>query len=265
MASWTLIGDDWQLVGNKTGATRLGFALLLKFFEIEARFPRSTTEFPSDAVGYVAEQVKIDSAELDRYDWDGRAIERHRMQIRRAFGFRRFTRADEDTLAEWLASEVCPVELRDEQLREALLVRCRTERLEPPGRLDRIVGSARAMFDQRFCDRIVTRLGEGGTARLEELVDGDLLADLKTDPGQVGLETLLREIDKLDAIRSLRLPADLFSDTSDKLVEASTGRTGADRRPSASARQGSDPIPAGRSRRRASRRHGAGGVVPGRG
>lgn len=81
MASWTLIGDDWQLVGNKTGATRLGFALLLKFFEIEARFPRSTTEFPSDAVGYVAEQVKIDSAELDRYDWGSRAIERHRMQI----------------------------------------------------------------------------------------------------------------------------------------------------------------------------------------
>lgn len=220
VASWTLIGDDWQLVGNKTGATRLGFALLLKFFEIEARFPRSTAEFPFEAVGYVAEQVKIDPAELDRYDWDGRAIERHRMQIRSAFGFRMFTRADEDTLAEWLAADVCPVELRDEQLREALLVRCRTERLEPPGRIDRIVGSARAMFDQRFCDRTVTRLGDGGTARLEQLVDGGLLADLKTDPGQVGLETLLREIDKLDAIRRLRLPVDLFSDTSDKLVEA---------------------------------------------
>ncbi|WP_280137821.1 hypothetical protein [Actinopolyspora xinjiangensis] len=32
--SWTLVGDDWRLVGNKSGATRLGFALLLKFFEI---------------------------------------------------------------------------------------------------------------------------------------------------------------------------------------------------------------------------------------
>ncbi|MFC3450615.1 hypothetical protein [Amycolatopsis speibonae] len=37
--SWTLVGEDWSLVGNKTGATRLGFAVLLKFFEIEARFP----------------------------------------------------------------------------------------------------------------------------------------------------------------------------------------------------------------------------------
>ena len=40
IASWTLVEDDWRLVGNKTGPTRLGFALLLKFFEVEGRFPR---------------------------------------------------------------------------------------------------------------------------------------------------------------------------------------------------------------------------------
>ncbi|KMS91488.1 hypothetical protein [Prauserella rugosa] len=40
VGSWTLVGEDWRLVGNKTGPTRLGFALLLKFFEVEARFPR---------------------------------------------------------------------------------------------------------------------------------------------------------------------------------------------------------------------------------
>jgi hypothetical protein len=44
VASWTLVGGDWSLVGNKTGATRLGFGVSLKFFEIEARFPRSAEE-----------------------------------------------------------------------------------------------------------------------------------------------------------------------------------------------------------------------------
>lgn len=29
--------EDWRLVGNKSGATRLGFSLLLKFFELEGR------------------------------------------------------------------------------------------------------------------------------------------------------------------------------------------------------------------------------------
>ena len=219
MASWTLIGEDWQLVGNKTGATRLAFALVLKFFEVEARFPRAADEFPSAAVAYVAEQVKVEPAEFALYRWTGRTIEYHRAQIRDAFGFREFTRADEDKLADWLATEECPVELRDEHLREALLVRCRGERLEPPGRIERIIGSARATFDQQFCDRTVTRLGEQCAERLEDLADRPLLSDLKADPGQVGLETLLREIDKLTAIRSLRLPADLFVDASEKLVE----------------------------------------------
>jgi len=36
VAVWTLVENDWALVANKAGATRLGFALLLKFFEVEA-------------------------------------------------------------------------------------------------------------------------------------------------------------------------------------------------------------------------------------
>ncbi|TDO47748.1 Tn3 transposase DDE domain-containing protein [Kribbella sp. VKM Ac-2527] len=222
MASWTLVEDDWPLVGNKSGATRLGFALLLKFFELEARFPRDAGEIPLAAVAYVAEQVRVDADAFELYDWAGRAVERHRVQIRVVFGFREFSRGDEDKLADWLAAEVCPVELRDEQLREALVVRCRAERIEPPGRVDRIVGSARARFERQFCDRTTARLGDRCIEQLEALVTEEtgLLADLKADPGQVSLETLLREIDKLVAVRALRLPPDLFADTSEKLVEA---------------------------------------------
>jgi len=40
VAAWTLVEPDWDLVANKTGHSRLGFALLLKIFELEARFPR---------------------------------------------------------------------------------------------------------------------------------------------------------------------------------------------------------------------------------
>jgi hypothetical protein len=72
-----------------------------------------------------------EAAAFAAYSWSGRSIKYHREQIRDAFGFREFTRGDEDKLAGWLAEEVCPVELRDQQLREALLVRCRSERIEP--------------------------------------------------------------------------------------------------------------------------------------
>jgi DNA invertase Pin-like site-specific DNA recombinase len=44
IACWTLGEADWKLLANKRGATRLGFALVLKFFELEARFPRHVGE-----------------------------------------------------------------------------------------------------------------------------------------------------------------------------------------------------------------------------
>ncbi|MEV0108338.1 Tn3 family transposase [Nocardia sp. NPDC050799] len=229
IGSWTLVGNDWRLVGNKSGATRLGFGVLLKFFELEARFPRSADEVPPAVVTYIAGQVKVDPGEFAAYRWSGRTIEYHRAQVRDAFGFREFARADEDKLADWLAAEVCPVELRDEQLHEALTVRCRAERVEPPGRPDRIVGSARATFEKRFCDRTVSRLSAASVEALSALVaenarpsasGRNLLAELKVDPGKVSLETLLREIEKLTAVRSLTLPAELFADVSEKLVDA---------------------------------------------
>lgn len=226
VGSWTLVDEDWRLVGNKTGATRLGFALLLKFFELEARFPSSAAELPSAAISYVAQQAAVAPDALAEYDWAGRAIKRHRVQIRNAFGFREFSKGDEDKLADWLATEVCPVELRGEQLHDALLVRCRVERLEPPGRPERIIGSARTRFERQFCNLTVSRLPDDCARRLEDLVAGDgpgrggLLAELKADPGQVSLDTLLREIDKLEAVKALALPPGLFADCSERLVEA---------------------------------------------
>lgn len=49
-------------------------------------------------------------------------------------------------------------------------MRCRSERVEPPGRVDRIIGSARASFEKQFCERVVSRLGQDCAARLEALV-----------------------------------------------------------------------------------------------
>ena len=86
VASWTLIDRDWELLANKSGATRLGFALLLKFFDLEARFPSHVGELPQAAVDYVAGQVKVAAGDLAEYSWSGQTIEYHRAQIRGAFG-----------------------------------------------------------------------------------------------------------------------------------------------------------------------------------
>lgn len=86
VACWTLVDGDWGLVANKSGPTRLGFCLMLKFFEIEGRFPEFIEEFPQPAVEYVAGLVRVSVAELAKYDLAG--AKRHRKQIREALGFR---------------------------------------------------------------------------------------------------------------------------------------------------------------------------------
>jgi hypothetical protein len=40
---------------------------------------------PSQAVAYLAEQVRVDPAEFNAYDWSGRSIKYHREQVRDAF------------------------------------------------------------------------------------------------------------------------------------------------------------------------------------
>ncbi|MFE2442277.1 DUF4158 domain-containing protein [Streptomyces sp. NPDC059426] len=228
LANWTLVDGDWDLVANKSGATRLGFSLLLKFFELEGRFPDVLEEVPPAAVEYVADLVKVPATDFAKYMLVGRTAEYHRRQIREALGFRPSTVADEKGLAEWLAVEVCPVELVEDRQREALLVECRARKIEPPGhtRIEKVLVAARGKWEKTFCARTIARLGEAGTARLLSLVAEDneagtgLLAALKRDPGAVGLDSLLTEITKLNDVRKLGLPDGLFTDSSEKLVAA---------------------------------------------
>ena len=226
---WTLVDEDWALVANKSGPTRLGFAVLLKFFELEGRFPRHAGEVPKPALDYLAGQLKVPTELFLRYEWTGRTIEYHRAQVRKALGFREATVDDEEELARWLTAEVCPLELSEERRRDALMARCRAQRIEPPAlsRVERVLGSAQEAFDQQFTARTLSRLSVGAVARLEELVaeggedDGPgMLAELKADPGRLGLETLLGELGKLERVRAVGLPDELFADVSDKVVAA---------------------------------------------
>ena len=228
VAAWTLLEDDRRLIANKTGATRLGFALLLKFFEQEGRFPSSPDEVPRRAVDYVGAQVKVDASRFGDYPWSGRTVEYHRAQIRAELGFRVATRDDETKLTRWLAEEVAGYEQSDARLKEALLARCRTVRIEPPGRLERIVAAARVAAADAFCGRTMTHLPEAVAARLEALAEGDAsdrpgpgsLAELKSGPGSVSLASLLAEIAKLERIRALDLPRDLFAGVPVAVMEA---------------------------------------------
>ena len=216
---FTLVGDELDLLRNKSGATRLGFAALMKFLLWRGRFPRAAHELPDDAVAHLARQVRVPAGELASFEFASRTAQRHRSEIRAYTGFRECSVIDAETLASWLAELVAPRERRPERVREELIARCRAELIEPPtpDRVTEIVRSALYQAEQALLKLIAERVAAAAVARLEALItvsddeDEDVLSLIKAAPGNVSLDTMLVEISKLEAIRAVGLPADLFA------------------------------------------------------
>ncbi|RPJ70976.1 MAG: DUF4158 domain-containing protein, partial [Alphaproteobacteria bacterium] len=49
---FTLLPNELELIGNKPDETKLGFAVLLKFFQYEVRFPNHKFEIPKAVLAF---------------------------------------------------------------------------------------------------------------------------------------------------------------------------------------------------------------------
>ncbi len=239
---WTLLPQELALLANKTGHTRLGFALLLKFFQQEGRFPQHKHEIPLEVITHVAKQVGVATDQFLQYDWRSRAIKYHRAQIRAFFGFREATVDDAADLAVWLCQQVLPYDHRPDILRATVYRRCRELRVEPPttGRIDRITRSALHQYETQFFAATLAKLSPTTLARIDALLTDDSapedagappavsLLELRSDPGQVGLDTMLAELAKLERIRQLALPPDLFQQVTPKVLQKYRQRAAAE-------------------------------------
>ena len=168
---WLLSVWDLAQLGNKTGATRLGFAILLKFFQHEGRFPSFKNEIPGVVISFVATQVGVVPEVYLQYDWQGRTIKDHRAEIRRLLSFRESTVADGEQMQQWLIAEVLPQEHQEERVREQTYQWFRRMHLEAPtpDRLTRLIRSALHTFEQQLYDVTLARLSEETQIALEAL------------------------------------------------------------------------------------------------
>jgi uncharacterized protein DUF4158 len=230
-----VLDDELGLVAGKRGTTRLGFALVLKYYTRYGRFPRGGVDFPDEVVEFVAGQMKVSAADFDAYQWTGSTIEYHRSQIREHLGFRVCSVQDAEKLTVWLASNVAHAERNPDRVREELLKRCREEFVEAPApdRITRMVRSALRTAEETWFATVAARLPAGVRDRVLALVatapdaadddeqDSDaesVLALVKAMPGNVSLESMLQEIRKLRAIRAVGMPAGLFADVAPKVL-----------------------------------------------
>ncbi|MDD3582041.1 MAG: DUF4158 domain-containing protein, partial [Desulfobacca sp.] len=230
-ADWHILPHEQELIRSKRGATRLGFALLLKFFQLEGRFPSGPHEIPAEVVRFVASEVGVDRSAWDEYPWQGRSVEYHRASIRALLGFREATVADAEALETWLVEEHLNQEHRMDRLREIVLVRCRKLHIEPPTqeRIFRLLHSAIQAHETRFCESISGKLDSETLDRLDTLLKADPSDEdeggwtvwqiIKKEPGRAGLESVKEAASRLELLRQVGLPAKLFQGVPPKLIE----------------------------------------------
>ena len=236
---WTLSDDECLLLGEKTGATRLAFAVLLKAFQYEGRFPLRRDTVPVSVIGHLAAQVAVPLAAYATADWDGRSARRHRADIRAYCGYDVFTIAHEADCIDWLSAHVSSPDPTAEALTLTAYRHLRTLKLEPPlpARLRRLLQAAVRHREARLVEETVARLSLTTCAALDALIQTDALGDdedasdqaplfpvrselatLKDDAGAVKVDTVLEELAKLRQLRALGLPETLFRDTPVKLL-----------------------------------------------
>jgi hypothetical protein len=262
IVDFTISAKELDLIGDsKADHNLLGAACLLKYFQLEGRFPAQKQDLPTIVIVHLAQQLGVAPEKIIPYDWEGRTIKAHRALIRSFLGVHEATLADEEALVEWLASEVLAEQRQEEALIASFYTRCKEQLIDPPtpDRVRRLVHTAIHRFDERLCASIMQQLSLETRTQLdalltvgvpearEETLSADLgtpleegaeeaspetalprpqstLHALKQDVGPLSLERVLQEIAKLERIHQLGLPADLFDHVSAKTVDSYRNR-----------------------------------------
>ena len=234
-----LTPSDYATVMTKSRENRLAFATWLVFFRDHGRFPRDPSDLESLDIAALARQIEVTVPADGGLLLAERTAKRVRNEIRARFAFREASVADADALTEWLRDHVA-AEAGGEiaAMVERLEARCRELSIEPPTaeRVERIVRAAQRAHEERFHADIYGRLSPAIRERLDQLLgvegEGDpsvadkppgsapapLLA-LRGNPGRPSLASMQEELAKVELIRRMELPTDLFDHASPRELE----------------------------------------------
>jgi TnpA family transposase len=232
---WVLAPAERELVMTKNRANRLGFAILLTFFRERGRFPRDESEVEPQGVAALSQQLDVPRPVDGEAFLTGRTAERLRAEIRVRFGFREATVADADMLTVWLRDHVAgEVGGESAAIIERLEARCRELAIEPPmpDRVERIARAALRAHEERFHTGVYEWLSPVTRERLDALLRPDedaaqedtggapaVLLKLRGSPGRPSLASMQDALAKLNLIRQIELPANLFDHVSPRDLE----------------------------------------------
>jgi hypothetical protein len=219
----------------------LAFAVMLKFFQVEGRYPTKTDLISKELINSLSIQLNCNIINFRNYNWTNRTTKRFRQEIRAFFNYNEPTEADSKKLIKWLIEAQLPRAPTLPQCRAYAYQFFRENRLEPfsPKMINRYVRSAIHQFEKQFLSFTVSQLSAVTIKSFDDFLNDDNAIDeenisvenveddgvlikfqhLKKDLAGVKLKHVDFEIKKLASIRNISLPTQSFNTTSRKLLQ----------------------------------------------
>jgi hypothetical protein len=191
---------------------RLGFALQLCTLRYPGRLPRPGEFIPPEILRFLAEQLDIGADDLASYGIRRATRYEQLDALRRDFGYSTFAQAHQAEMQAWLT----PIALTTTSgivVARTLIEELRRRRIAAPGEtvIERLVAAAMLQTDRHVAKQLVGNLSSQQLAALDGLLgkhDGTNLSEIawaRLPAGTVGHRSLIRIIERLQLLRSLRI------------------------------------------------------------
>ena len=245
-AIYNLSDDELILTKTKnTDKNRLGFAVLLKYFQLESCYPKHIKFIDPLMLNTIANQLNILPSMINQFDWEGRSTKRFRQEVRELLGYRKVTSNDMHDFKAWLFKNVFPNAIKRSQRIEHAYTYFRDNKIEPftSRELERHISSFHREFEQQLFESIYGKLDDKTKLLMDELLSEDTEIDdneinddseikfkhLKIDIPGAKLKNVSRAIQKIDCLKQLDLTVDALSSLSEKLIKKYYQRVMAER------------------------------------
>ncbi len=221
-AVWSLKHDELNLLKTKPARNHLGFVVQLKNYQLTGRFLNNRSDISDPPLQYLANQLDLQGTDIQSYDFTGRSGKRHRTEILNFLGIQRVTSHDKRVFTDWLTEEVYPRGINVEEATEQAFGWFSKNKIESPTstELNRLTRAAFNLYEKDLFITISDTLPPFSKEKMSlclEITDrADDFNNLKADPGRIGLDSVLVEIEKLHFIRSLDLPFKLLQTINSK-------------------------------------------------
>ncbi len=221
---WSLSFDELNILKNKPTKNHIAIIIQLKYYKLYGIFPKKANDITELPLNYVVDQLNISIHTYFNYEWHDRIARYHRQEILDFLNIRKINQDDKDNLSIWLRETIFPNGYTVKESLEYVYDWLLYHKIDRPSekQLERELNSFYNNFEIKLFEKLSNSIPNESKQLidycLEEREEVISFSLLKSDPGRISLDSVLKEIEKLNFINKLDLQDQYLSTLSTKII-----------------------------------------------